>query len=156
MLGRKTTVSSMISDELIQLREKRWRKELPDTFKQFLKQNNGAIPEKQIKISNDLVIERFLCLVQNIKDTDDGFWDIDVVISKYDVYLAFSEDSVGADLIPFAQLNHDSYLCLCYRDQLPTVVIWDFSNSKPFNPSIKEYSKSFEEFLNLITKEKDN
>lgn len=151
MIKMKSKVAPNITDELLRVREKRWKKTLPLEFKAFFKENNGGIPETAIIISENLRIERFLCMVPKPTETDDGYYDIDAVISQYDSYMAFSEDSVGADLIPFAQLNYDNYLCLCYKDRNnPMVAIWNREKSRQFKPYIEKYSDDFHVFLKTI------
>jgi hypothetical protein len=144
MITCKSVIDEMVTDELIALREKRWRKKLPNSFKSFIKDNNGGIPTKEMIVKDKWVIERFLCIVPKISDSKNGNWDIDAVITKYDEFMVFDKDSLGYDLIPFAQLNHDSLLCLCYENEEPSVVIWQLEGSSEFNP---RYIKIYDNFL---------
>lgn len=144
------TIPVIVSDEIIKKRERNWRKQLPVEFVEFIKEYNGLIPEKKININTDIVIERFLCLVDSISESEYAENDIDVIITKYDEYMVFSEDSIGADLIPFAKLNRDKLLCLCYEKDEPSVVIWSQDGSKEFIPNYSIYTDSFKEFLAKI------
>ena len=147
MISCNSIIKETISDELLNGREKRWRKELPLSFKEFIKQNNGGVPLEKIQLNDKLFIERFYGMVSNVSDSENGMYDIDYIISKNDVYMVFDEDTVGADLIPFAQLNHDAMLCLCYKTSKPSVVIWRMEGSSEFNPNVEKIYESFEDFV---------
>ncbi|MDD6208181.1 MAG: SMI1/KNR4 family protein, partial [Clostridiales bacterium] len=131
----------------LELREKRWKKTLPESFKTFIKDNNGGIPESNMVVGNKWNIERFLCIVPKISESENGAFDIDAVITRYDEFMVFDGDSLGYDLIPFAQLNHDSLLCLCYDNSTPTIVIWQLEGSEEFKPNYSKCYDSFEDFI---------
>ena len=48
---------------------------------------------------------------------------------------------------PFAQLNHDSLLCLCYEAEEPSVVVWQLEGSQEFRPKYTKCYDSFSAFL---------
>ncbi len=148
ILSYKT--QSIITDEMVSEREKRWNVVLPKSFVDFIKTNNGAIPQQKIVIKEGLIVERFFCIVPSVSDSIDGEYDIDCIITKYDIYMVFDGDTVGSNLIPFAQLNHDCLLCLCYKDGTITVVVWKLAGSKEFDPNIEVLYESFEDFLDLL------
>lgn len=148
--GKKIDVS--ISNELLEIREKRWHKKLPIQFKNFVRENNGLIPEKRIILPDGSGIERFLCIHPLLSDSEEGYNDIDVILTKYDEFMVFSEDTVGYDLIPFAKLDRDKLLCLCYTDIDPCVVIWSYEGSNEFQPNYLVIYGSFAEFINHICK----
>ena len=150
MLIKGKTIDFKLSDRDIENREKNWRKVLPKEFVEFIKNHNGLIPDERIFIQNGICIENFLCLVDNISESEYSQNDIDVIISKYDEFMVFSEDTIGTDLIPFAKLSKDKLLCLCYKHENPSVVIWSFEGSGEFDPNIEEYSNDFGEFLKSI------
>lgn len=147
MIRCSSVVRDRLTDELIASREKRWRKTLPGAFKAFLRKNNGGIPLDRIVVGDKWVIERFLCVVPKISESADGSLDIDAVITKYDEFLVLDENALGCDLIPFAQLNHDSLLCLCYETKEPSVVVWQLEGSREFQPRYTRCFASFSAFL---------
>lgn len=145
-------IDSVVTDELLSIREKRWHKKFPDSFKVFLKTYNGLIPEQRISLGNDIVVERFLCVLPSISQSDEGYYDIDAILTKYDAFMVFSEDTLGYDLIPFAMLNRDKILCLCYEQSVPSVCIWSYEGSNEFKPNYSVVYSSFEEFLKTVCK----
>lgn len=140
----------VVTDEFIDKREKRWKKALPDSFRQFIKENNGGIPAETIVIDKNWTIERFFCMIPKISESENGEYDIDAVITKYDEFMVFDGDTKGYDLIPFAQLNHDSLLCLCYDREIPSVVVWQLEGSEEFRPNYKRIQESFDDFLSVL------
>ena len=113
MIRCNSVIPEAVTDELIQAREKSWRKTLPADFKNFIKANNGGIPDAPVRIDEKWTVERFLCLVPKISESEYGSLDISAVITSYDEFMVFSGDTLGYDLIPFARLSGDSLLCLC-------------------------------------------
>ena len=147
MISCDSIIQENITEELMKKRECVWRRKLPDSFKDFILKNNGGIPAERIVINDKYFIERFLGMVSNVSESKDGVYDINYIISKNDVYMVFDEDTIGTDLIPFAQLNHDAMLCLCYKNETPSVVIWSLDGSLEFNPNIEKVFESFDAFL---------
>lgn len=139
-----------ITDTDWSIREKRWKKKLPESFKSFFKDYNGAVPEKPIKIDEKNVIERFLCIVPDIGNSENGHYDMDAVITRYDEFMVFDGDSKGYDLIPFARLNHDSLLCLCYDTVSPCVAVWQLQGSEEFKPNYNKKYVSFDAFVSNV------
>ncbi|MCR5771710.1 MAG: SMI1/KNR4 family protein [Butyrivibrio sp.] len=147
MIFCDSIIKENITEELMKKRETVWRRELPKSFKAFIKKNNGGIPTERIIIKGTFFVERFFGMVSNVSESKDGVYDINYIISKNDVYMVFDEDTVGTDLIPFAQLNHDAMLCLCYKNDIPSVVIWSMDGSLEFNPNVETVFESFDAFL---------
>lgn len=147
------TIPVIVSNEIIKRREKNWRKVLPTDYVEFIKEHNGLIPDERIILEKDIIIERFLGFVDNISKSAYAENDIDVIITKYDEYMVFSEDSLGEDLIPIARLNRDKLLCLCYEEDVPSVVIWSLDGSKEFSPNYSMFAKTFKDFLEKIENE---
>ncbi len=143
MIRCNSVIPEAVTDELIQAREKSWRKTLPADFKNFIKANNGGIPDAPVRIDEKWTVERFLCLVPKISESEYGSLDISAVITSYDEFMVFSGDTLGYDLIPFARLSGDSLLCLCYETAVPSVAVWQLQGSKEFDPN---YHKCFETF----------
>lgn len=145
-------VSSIVETDknLIEQRSRKWHRSLPNGFVSFLIRYNGGIPDKRITINGNLVIERFLCVVKNKAESDWGNWDIDVILSRYDELLVFDGDTIGVDLLPFAQLNRDSYLCLRFEEGKASVGIWSLQGSKEFAPNFEKCFDSFDEFIAIL------
>ncbi len=140
-------ISENITIDIINAREKKWKVVLPESFKKFMLDNNGIIPDERITIKTGIALEKFLCIVPVIAESPNATDDIDVVIAKYDEFMVFDEDSVGPDLIPFARLSGDKLLCLCYEDKNPQIAVWSFEGSEDFVPNYKKVYSSFDEFL---------
>lgn len=147
MIRCKSTAPNAVTDDVILAREKKWRKTLPDAFKAFLKANNGGIPETPIQIEGKWTLERFLCLVPKLSESEYGAYDIGAVITENDAFMVFDGDTLGYDLIPFARLNHDSLLCLCYETETPSVAVWQLEGSQEFKPNYHKCYESFSAFL---------
>nr|WP_289773422.1 phage portal protein [Phocaeicola sartorii] len=139
--------SENITRDIINAREKKWKVVLPESFKIFMLDNNGVIPDERITIETGIALEKFLCIVPAIAESPNATDDIDVVITKYDEFMVFDEDSVGPDLIPFARLSGDKLLCLCYENKNPQIAVWSFEGSEDFSPNYKKVYSSFDEFL---------
>lgn len=152
MIINGKTSNSTVTDELLDIREKRWHKILPNAFKSFIKNHNGLIPDKRISIDDSIVVEQFLCILPSVQ-LEDGDNDIDVVLTKFDSFMVFSEDTIGYDLIPFAKLNRDRLLCLCYENEEPSVCVWSFEGSSDFKPNYSVRYNSFEAFLSKVCSE---
>ena len=68
-------------------------------------------------MKNELLIERFLCLLEDPEDDDEnGWYDIEVVLSDIDTRLTDDEDLTGINIIPFAVLFAGDFLCLDFRE----------------------------------------
>ena len=139
--------SENITRDIINAREKKWKVVLPESFKIFMLDNNGVIPDERITIETGIALEKFLCIVPAIAESPNATDDIDVVITKYDEFMVFDEDSVGPDLIPFARLSGDKLLCLCYENKNPQIAVWSFEGSEDFFFFFKKVYSSFDEFL---------
>lgn len=68
-------------DTLLPEKESKWRIELPDAYKQFIKKYNGASPIKDSFMCNNhsYAIDSFLCILKVTGERDDKFYDIGVV-----------------------------------------------------------------------------
>ncbi|MCT4572410.1 SMI1/KNR4 family protein, partial [Bacillus thuringiensis] len=78
------------NDELIESFEEYCEIKLPNDFIDFLKKYNGSIPITNVfsHEKNELLIERFLCLLEDPEDDDEnGWYDIEVVLSDIDTRL---------------------------------------------------------------------
>jgi hypothetical protein len=128
---------------------------LPSPFVEFIKQYNGAEPEKLIVRADnqERMIEKFLCLLQTPRmDSIQGPYDIRVVIAQIEDRLTDDENLVGTNVIPFAAVFGGDFLCLDYRDapQSPSIVLWDHDESDELQPVTYPVSTNIEDFLKLI------
>lgn len=69
-------------------------------------ENNGLLPDKRLfsYAGTERLIDRFLCILQNPRDTELGVYDIDVVLTQIDERLFFNGDVLGVELLPIAIL----------------------------------------------------
>ena len=56
--GKK--ISENITRDIINAREKKWKVVLPESFKIFMLDNNGVIPDERITIETGIALEKFL------------------------------------------------------------------------------------------------
>ncbi|MBC6971803.1 SMI1/KNR4 family protein [Bacillus sp. Xin] len=141
-------------DELIQSFEDYCEIKLPAAFIDFLKKYNGSIPITNVfsHKKNELLIERFLCLLDTPEDGDEnGWYNIEVVLSDIDTRLTDDEDLTGVNVIPFAALFAGDFLCLDFREkEIPSVVVWYHEESEELNPVTSEVVDNFSDFLGML------
>jgi len=127
-IKRDTVVKPLFSEGLIKKHEKFWRLTLLNSFLNFIKENNGVkVEEEAFECNNSCyVIERFLCIVDDIETYSIGNYDIDVVFSQIGEGLTANEGLLGAELLPIASTFTGDFVCLDFRtDQnTPSVCIW--------------------------------
>lgn len=83
-IDNNSIVTPLPTDELIKAFEDDSRVELPQDYKCFLKEYNGAIPETNMFTfkRRKYLVERFLCLLAKpIYDLENEEYDIDVVFA---------------------------------------------------------------------------
>lgn len=118
----------------------------PDGYLSVLRASNGGVPAKKYLRfeGGELVVERFLSLVDNYRDSVHGKYDIDVVWSQI-------EDRLGEGLVPIAALFAGDFLCLDFRSGgQPAVTLWDHELSREDAPSTKVVAANFSSFLELL------
>lgn len=142
------------NDELIESFEEYCEIKLPTDFIDFLKKYNGSIPITNVFLheKNELLIERFLCLLEDPEDDDEnGWYDIEVVLSDIDTRLTDDEDLTGVNVIPFAVLFAGDFLCLDFSEkEIPSVVVWYHEESGELNPVTSEVADNFSNFLSML------
>jgi len=128
------------SEKLIKNHERFWRRQLPESFIDFIKVNNGV------------EVERFLCILEDIENHPKGVYDIDVVFSQIGERLTDNEELIGADVLPIASIFEGDFLCLDFRTDQdnPSVCIWSHEESGELKPVTCIMADSFSEFLNTI------
>ena len=98
------------------------------------------------------MIERFLCILKNASDNQNGWYDISVVESQIGERLTSNEDLIGVEVLPIAALFAGDYLCLDFREkmQIPEVCVWSHEESEDFSPIIYKVADSFSAFLEML------
>lgn len=142
-------------DEVISSFEEYCGVELPEEYKEFLKLNNGAIPQTNTFNygGREYLIERFLCLLEYPEsDETHGWYDLEVVLSQIDTRLTDNENLVGANIIPFAALFAGDFVCLDFRDnKKPSISVWFHEESDDFKPVTIKVADSFAAFLKMLS-----
>lgn len=142
------------TEELIAEKEKKWRLNLPEDYKKFIMQYNGAIPKEKTFYCNnhDYAVTRFLCILLNIQEREDGWYDIGVVESQIGERLTDNEELIGIEVLPIAELFAGDYLCLDFRENknIPKVCVWSHEESGEFEPVTCFVANSFSDFINKL------
>lgn len=142
------------SDDLLSKEEGFWRVELPLDYREFIKANNGGIPEKRSFNcdGHNYLITRFLCILEEPTKHELGMFDIDAIKTQLDERLMDDEDRLGVALLPLAVLFSGDFLCLDFRNSrsAPNVCIWDHENSDEFEPVSYPVANNFNDFLAMI------
>lgn len=150
----KDIILPLPSIEFILKLEKYWRVVLPKDYKKFIMKKNGLIPRKNtFKLRNkEYIIERFLCVLENIKNNLLGMYDIDVVMTQLDERIFVHEDILGFELIPIAALFSGDFVCLNFiKDKsIPSLCIWYHEESYELNPTVEFLANNFTEFLEML------
>lgn len=149
-----SVIDPVPDDNLLSEKERKWRIKLPNAYKEFIKKNNGAIPIKDSFNCNhhNYVIERYLCILKVIGQSDDEFYDIGVVSTQLEERIVSDEDLIGVELLPIAVLFAGDFVCLDYRNdsEEPSVCVWDHEESANLEPVTYFASNNFEEFLKVL------
>ena len=142
------------SDQRILEFESNCRITLPEEFKKFIKEYNGAVPETKVFFDgrSERMVERFLSLLDDFKSDDvNGWYDIEVVLSQIDTRLGDDEDLIGYNVIPFAALFAGDFVCLdCRKSGIAPVVVWFHEESDDFSPVFSTVAASVTEFFEML------
>lgn len=132
---------------------------LPKKYVGFIKKYNGAKPLDYTgtfvaENKHEYIIDRFLCLLDNAKESSMGQYDVEVVLSGIEERMIpedFSEQT-GYIIFPIAVLFAGDFLCLDYRKgkKNPEIVVWDHENSDDFDPTFYHVANSFDEFMDIV------
>ncbi|ETT30265.1 SMI1/KNR4 family protein [Paenibacillus sp. FSL P4-0338] len=152
----QTIIYPLPDDVLLTEKENKWRIKLPDEYKEFIKICNGASPVKASFRCNNhsYTIDRFLCILKVIGESDDEFYDIGVVRTQLDERIVADENLVGTELLPIAALFAGDFVCLDYSNTdktEPAVCVWNHEESSDLDPVTYFTSNTFDEFLNILT-----
>ena len=140
------------SDKRIGEFEQFYKIKLPETYINFVKSSNGAVPnELTIKCGGQSrLIEKFLCLLDDYRDDGvQGQYEISVVIAQIEDRLTDDDDLVGSNIIPFAVVFGGDFLCMDFRQskENPSVIIWDHEESDELSPVTYTVADSINSFL---------
>lgn len=153
-IDENTIVHPLPSQTLIEDRERKWRVKLPESYKMFVMRYNGGIPDKRsFRLQDhDYAITRFLCLLQNTRESEYGWYDISVVESQISERLTDNEDLIGVEVLPIAELFAGDYVCLDFRNQSvqPCVCVWNHEESDDFEPVTYKVAANFSDFLGML------
>ena len=142
------------TDALLQEREVGWKVQLPDDYKEFIKNENGFIPSKRYFHfgDNEKVIDRFLALLAISGEKAEEVYDIGVVSTQLEGRIVFDEDYVGMQLIPIAALFGGDFVCLNYAEdsENPRIYIWYHEESYELEPAVEFVANNFTEFLAML------
>lgn len=140
--------------ELVIEKEKKWRVNLPEEYKEFILQYNGAIPCYKSFLCSDCnyEVERFLCILKNLNEHEFGWCDISAVESQIGERLTSNEDLIGIELLPIAKLLKNDYLCLDFgKSELnPSICVWSNEESGEFEPVTYWVANNFKDFCNFL------
>lgn len=102
-------------------------------------------------IDREVVIERFLPLLNNSLTHSDGWADMGVVVTQIGDRLGI-DDTDFHYLAPIAALFAGDFLVLDYRVDAdePGISLWNHELSEEDTPSTDLVAESFPEFLQLI------
>lgn len=142
---------------LIKEEEKFWHIKLPKDYLDFIMRYNGGEPVQDTFEYNkyDYSIDRFLCILDDVENSEDGEYDISVVEEEIGEMLTDNENLIGIEVLPIAELYGGDMVCLDFRKSpdSPTVCIWDSEESDEFEPVTYEVAKSFTEFCEMLYEE---
>ena len=151
MMKEGTRILPLPTEDLMDLKERRWRVKLPTDYRDFLKENNGGIPQKNCFWHDDKHYEvyRFLCVLLKVEKSE---FEINVVRTKLDNRLVYDENLVGAEIMPIAELKSGDYVCLDFHESryTPTVCLWNNRSSVNHAPVTYPLAKTFTEFLEML------
>ncbi|MCF8890755.1 SMI1/KNR4 family protein [Priestia megaterium] len=159
-LVKESVIYPLPEEQDIAKIEASFRIQLPNAYKEFLKQYNGCtvINSTPLTIINKRCqIERFLGIIKNFSDHPYGVYDIgccetSLVEQGRNVY---DEDLIGSELIPIAKLARGDYLCLNfhYDKNNPSVDFLDYEKSYECDPATSKVAENFQEILSMLLSE---
>lgn len=153
-LDVNTIVFPLPTDELLDVVERSLRVSFPETYRNFIKDNNGAVPITNMFNFNqhEYIIEKFLCILnESESDPVNGWYDVEVIITQIGDRLTDNEDLVGMNVVPIAALFSGDFICLDFREtEEPTVVIWFHEESEEFSPVTQSVALNISEFFEML------
>jgi len=154
-IDMNTIVFPLPTDELLDVVERSLRVSFPEIYKNFIKDNNGAVPiTNRFNINqHEYSIEKFLCILNDSEsDSINGWYDVEVIIAQIGDRLTDHEDLVGMNVVPIAALHSGDFICLDFREsEEPTVIIWFHEESEEFSPVTQNVALNISEFFEMLT-----
>lgn len=139
---------------LLAEKERKWRLILPEDYKNFIMNYNGGIPNEKSFICNghSYAIIRFLCILKNVSETQEGWYDISVIESQIGERLTDNEDLIGIEILPITALFAGDYVCLDYRENKkePSICVWNHEESEDFKPVTYKAANTFSDFIIML------
>jgi hypothetical protein len=127
----------------------------PAAYKDFLGRHNGArvLDGSLESPDGNLVIERFLPVLDDFRTHPEGWADVSVVATQLDARLSVDPDSTGLAVVPIAALFGGDMLVLDYRDvpHDPPVSRWDHEASDDFRPAVRPVVLDFATLVRRVT-----
>lgn len=149
-----TVILPKPTEKLLLEHERKWRLKLPEDYKDFVMNYSGGIPGEKFFRCNkrNYEVTRFLCILKNVSETKEGWYDISVVESQIGERLTDNGDLIGVEILPVAELFAGDYVCLDYREnkEIPCVCIWSNDESGDFDPVTYKVADTFKEFIALL------
>lgn len=153
-IQENTIITPLPTVALLQMREEKWHITLPNDYRDFLMKNNGGVPNELSFICNShsYAVTRFLCVLEDYKNSQLGWYDISVVVSQIEERLTDNLDLIGVEMLPIAELFAGDYICLDYRTDKnnPSICIWSHDQSAEFAPVTYPVADSFAKFLSML------
>ena len=153
-IKKDSVVYPLPTKALIEEEEGFWHIKLPKDYLDFIMHNNGGEPVQDTFLCDEYEygIDRFLCILDDVEDSEYGEYDIGVVEGEIGEMLTDNEDLIGIEVLPIAELYGGDMVCLDFRKnpENPTVCVWDSEESDEFEPVTYEVAKSFTEFCNML------
>lgn len=154
IIKKDSIVTPLPSDDLIKEYESFWRLDLPLSYLTFIKEYNGVEVEDAVFLCNnrEYVIERFLCMIDDIESHPKGHYDIDVVLSQIGERLTDNDDLLGAEVLPIANVFAGDMVCLDFRrnKQNPSVCVWSHEESDVLEPVFYKITNDFSAFMAML------
>lgn len=154
-IQENTVIFPLPDVNLLGKREQRWNVVLPEDYRDFLTKYNGGVPKEKTFVSNNhsYALTRFLCVLENYKDSQFGWYDISVIVTQIEERLTDNIDLISVELLPIIELFAGDYVCLDYRDDKskPSICVWSHEESGEFDPVTYKVADSFTEFISLLS-----
>ena len=153
-IKKDSVVYPLPTKALIEEEEGFWHIKLPKDYLDFIMHYNGGEPVQDTFLCDEYEygIDRFLCILDDVEDSEYGEYDIGVVEGEIGEMLTDNEDLIGIEVLPIAELYGGDMVCLDFRKnpKAPTVCVWDSEESDEFEPVTYEVAKSFTEFCDML------
>lgn len=153
-IKENTIVYPLPNSEWLEKREEYWELILPNDYKTFIMKNNGGVPNQIIFRCNNrgYAITRFLCILEDYQNNENGWYDIGVVVSQTGERFSANGDLTGVEVLPIVEISGGDYVCLDYRKnkENPIICVWSDYESDDFAPVTYWVADTFSEFVSML------